>query len=171
MSKPSQRETHLAPGWKPRTEAQIHANAARWGYTGWALYWGLPACFGLIRVIGRKLLEFWVAALIGFPVILVALAVIVIAGGFYAVYGGGILHFFRRWWFLCHPRTSPTTVPSSAPPPTPHTVAPSVLPPPSSPPSSFQSRIQRLDELLQQGLISRDEYDRRRKEIIDEATR
>jgi hypothetical protein len=167
VSVPAQAATVLEPGWKPRTDPEIYANAAKWGYVGWALYSGLPAWFALIRPIGRKLLQFWLATLIGFPLLLGLLGVFLVVGGIYAVFGGGAFHFGRRWWFLCHPRTSPPMMPSPALHPTPP-LAPS---PPTVSPITFQSRMQKLDELLQQGLISRDEYDRRRKEIIDEMTR
>lgn len=164
VSVPIQPPTVLEPGWKPRTDSEIYLNAAKWGYVGLALYWGLPGWFSLIRPIGRKLLQFWLASLIGFPLILGLLGVFLVVGGIYAIFGGGAFHFGRRWWSLCHLQTSPPMVPLQGF----HPAQPSSS---SLSPLTFQSRMQKLDELVQQGLISRDEYDRRRKEIIDESTR
>ena len=75
---------------------QVFSRAIAGGYCGWALYWSVPGCWTMARPLMRK--SFAGVAAHGcrasLPTLLMLVCVIVI----YPLFGGGIFHFFRRWW-------------------------------------------------------------------------
>jgi hypothetical protein len=69
------------------------------GYSLWSSYFGLAACWRF--VIGKlsDIVWLWVAGCFS----LVTFGwVLLIFGFLYAIFGGGIYQFLRRWWLLAH---------------------------------------------------------------------
>jgi len=90
----------------PFTVAGAAAGFLSAGYMFWALYFGLAACSRLARQRGLPSLGWsWTSAgclraiALGWAFSLFALM--------YAVLGGGIYHFLRRWWLLAHGQQPP----------------------------------------------------------------
>lgn len=150
-----------APEWTPRSGWWIAKIAFIWGYVGWSLWWAMPATFGVVARAARRATDSWLLFTFGIPFIAAALLVSFVAGVFYSILGGGILHAGRCWWRLCH-RANATVSHAG---PTPQPVAS------LTDAQQVRAQLDRLETLLRQGLISNDEYTRRRKEIIDDATR
>jgi hypothetical protein len=145
--------------WRPRTTGEMWFGALMWGYVPWSLYWGMPACFRLMRRGFQYIMSAWASAIFGcIPAILLGAAVLQ-GGVFYSFFGGGVYQFFRRWWIVCHPADDAEDQRPS-------------LPPPTSPSSGdVEGRLSRLAELYSKGLMSQEEYDSRRRAIIDDALR
>jgi hypothetical protein len=89
----------------PLTVAEAAADFLAVGYTFWSLYFGLVACWRLVRRGLARIAWGWtgVAFLYG---LVVGWAFIVFAM-MYAVFGGGLYHFLRRWWLLAHGQNPP----------------------------------------------------------------
>jgi Short C-terminal domain len=154
---PTPRVTDAQP-WRPLTAGEIWFGAFMWGYVPWSLYWGMPACFRLMRRGFQYIMSAWASAIFGcIPAILLGAAVLQ-GGVFYSFFGGGIYQFFRRWWIACHPVAGPEEQQSSTPRP-------------SSSSGDVEGRLSRLAELYSKGFISQEEYDSRRRAIIDDALR
>lgn len=135
------------------------------GYVPWALYWGIPPWAWLIAKSYQRASKALVGGIgcitfvtVGWWSALILLIVVVI----YALFGGGIFHFLRRWWLLCHPKDVSIETPQLTP-------ALSTASPPSSQRlDDLESQLRKLDDLYWNGLITRDEYESRRKRILKE---
>lgn len=91
------------------------------GYVAWSAYFGLAACwrYGIVRRLWDFTLRLWgigstwmggsflLRIIFGYIlfVLLFSFAISFALG--YAVYGGGIYHFARRWWLLAHGQQPP----------------------------------------------------------------
>jgi hypothetical protein len=158
------------PEWKPKSAGTIALTSLSYGFAGWSLYWGIPACMWLLVQIVKRVLKSWssittwASFLIGFWPAVITAALLLVGGFYYSIFGGGLFHFCRRWWRLCHPRPlQPATV-------APQVYAQSAQPMlfPSAPPAdSGEQGLRTLNGLLQSGLITREEYDVRRSRILD----
>lgn len=132
------------------------------GYTFWSLYWGIPPWVKLTAKGYERVPKALVGIIGCSTLILLIVPVLLIAMG-YSVFGGGIFHFLRRWWLLCHPKDMAIETRQL----TPTQSAAGLL--------SYQrledleSRLRKLDELYWNGLITRDEYESRRTVILHDA--
>lgn len=149
------------------------------GYWAWSMYWGVPGCISLLwRTWGRVFFGF---SMLGFAILGFYLAAAFLLLIFYPPLGGGVFHFFRRWWKsgmriqnpVAPPAPAPAMVsyaPAAAitPEPVRAVVAP-VEPPPraAEPISDLEQRLRALAQLHERGVISRDEHDRQRTAILD----
>lgn len=68
--------------------------AVFFGYAAWSLYWGTPACWQA----WRKCVVWFVSfSLIGLFGLLISIVPALWLAGMYSFWGGGLLHFGRRW--------------------------------------------------------------------------
>lgn len=163
--------------------SQIWQGALLAGYLGWAMYWGIPGCLGFLR---RRLNQvfaygFSFATLIALLFFLVFAAFVIC---YYPPFGGGIYHFLRRWKNVAAIRAA-VPLPSHAPPPTyvqpsPYAQPPAYAPPPPAYPSpsayvpppptavasNVEQRLRDLADLLRTGVISQQEHDQQRMNIL-----
>jgi hypothetical protein len=151
------------PEWTPRNTWEISKIALLWGYVGWSFWWAMPATFGIIASGLKRAMNSWLFFTVGMPIIAAALLLSFVIGVFYSLLGGGIFHAGRCWWRLCHAGNGNQAAPIPQP-----AVATSAT---ASRANDVRGQMERLDALLRQALISREEYAQRRKEIIDNATR
>lgn len=164
--------------WKPKSAATIVLTAIRYGYAAWALYWGIPACLWLLFTTIRKMFTFgsttmvsWLYYFIGFWPILIGGTLFIVGGVFYSVFGGGVLHFVRYWLRLLNP-TLANAPAAAVPPPSPQPGGfPTISPAQSMIPIKAvdaQDRLRKLNELHQNGLITSEEFARRKSQVLDE---
>ena len=85
------------------------------GYVFWAAYFGLAACWRYgIAVFPRRAAS-WIASyfrdvprtLVWLVTVATVAWIMFVLAFMYAVYGGGIYHFARRWWLLAHGQQPP----------------------------------------------------------------
>jgi hypothetical protein len=159
--------------------------AAICGYCGWSLYWGVPPVMEFSRRI-RNRLFLGVQALGCAPSILVFFGLQFVVMIYYPLLGGGLLHFFRRWWHV-GVQLQPVAAISAATPPLPFPIAPAppltsplpgsarALPQPAAalPSPQAQARLPDIEQrlralalLLERGAITKDEHDQQRLAIL-----
>lgn len=66
------------------------------GYWAWSMYWGVPGCIWLLWRSWRRV--FFGFSMWGFAILGVYLTAAFLLLIFYPPLGGGVFHFFRRWW-------------------------------------------------------------------------
>jgi len=78
------------------------------GYMFWSLYFGLAACwrFARRRGLARSILA-WGWSGVGCLYMLFIGWLFIAFAMMFAVMGGGIYHFLRRWWLLAHGQQPP----------------------------------------------------------------
>jgi hypothetical protein len=99
----------------PTTVSDLIGSFLCTGYGFWSAYFGLTACwrFAIGRLPGRA--SSWIAnhfrdalrALVWLVSMMVFGWILFVLALMYAVYGGGIYHFARRWWLLAHGQQPP----------------------------------------------------------------
>lgn len=162
------------------------------GYFAWSYYWGVPGCLGILRRLAGKARLFFGLSTMGCMAVGLFLTFAFLTLIYYPPLGGGLFHFLRRWWLsgkgpqngnaaaamppsaawspsMTVP-SNPAPMPVSAPPPAAAVPAPvQTAASPAAPESApdIEQRLRALTQLYDRGLISRDEYDRRRGVILD----
>lgn len=168
----------------PYSTFQIWQGALAAGYWGWAMYWGIPGCLGFLR---RRLNQvftygFSLATLIALLFFLIFAALVIC---YYPPFGGGIYHFLQRWRNIAalraavplpppshvapHPYVQPSAYaqpPTYAPPPPGYHLPPAYTPPPTAVASSVEQRLRDLADLLRRGVISQQEHDQQRMNVL-----
>lgn len=150
------------------------------GYVGWSLFWGVPACLRFLRRVWGKLFSIHVFSPVGCVLIGPVLGLSLIALVYYPLLGGGVFHFLRRWWLSgkgAQGGVSAIVQPSGgqqlagvpvALQPAPRAAEMVVVRGPAPEPLlNVEQRLSALSQLLEKGLISRDEHDRQRSAILD----
>lgn len=132
------------------------------GYACWSMYWGLPP-WGRLVVQGYQKTPKALVGIVGCSTGVVLLLPIVVIAGIYSLLGGGIFHFSRRWWLLCNPKVAAVESHQGT------STAPAASSQRMQDLENLESQLRKLDELYWGGLITRDEYESRRRQVLKNA--
>jgi hypothetical protein len=165
---------HFGARPTPYLPSQIWQGSLSGAYWGWAMYWGVPGCLGFLNRGKNHVLRygFSLATLVTL-VIFCAFASVVIFS--YPVMGGGVFHFLKRWrdagrrFAAAQPPVVNVTVQSPVMQPTPMMQPPMTMQPGTIAPAAYtdvERRLMELADLLRRGLITQQEHDQQRSNIL-----